>query len=539
MQQDWYRNAIYYGIDVSKFYDSDGNGVGDLRGVIEKLDYIQSLGVTCLWLLPFYPSDRRDNGYDVTEYKAVDQELGTLDDFRELVDQAHRRGLKILIELVAHHTSDQHPWFQAAISDRKSKYYDYYVWDERPKLQPNDIPAFPGEDDSVWKYVEKVDAYYHHQFYDFEPDLNMNNDDVWVEIKDTIDFWISLDVDGFRVDAATHMINEECIPGAGSRSGRRLDELRAYIDSRKKEAILLGEADVVPERMQEYFGDGDRLHILYNFLLNADLFKALAIEKSSPITDRIKQLDEMVDHAAWFNFIRNLDELNLVHLSQKDQQKVMEEFAPDPEMRIYGRGIRRRTAPMLKDLRRLKMAYGLMFAMPGAPMFVYGDEIGMGENLNLPGRISVRLPMQWSEGKNAGFSESSTRNNNILKSIPSMGDCRYQKVNVVNEDQDSKSLLNFFRDLVRVRQRYPQIGLSTPEIVNTGRSAIVAVRYDSLLCIHNLSKYEQHFELDVPQTSIVVLGYGYPVKRSLPPYGYSWINIIEEPVKKKRTKKVQ
>src|SRR5215213_9091726 len=403
-QPPWYKNAVIYGIDVATFQDSNGDGIGDFRGVCDRLGYLTELGVTCLWLLPFFPTPNRDNGYDITNYLEVDPRLGTFDDFIHLVHRAGERGIRVLIDLVMDHTSDQHPWFQAARRDRGSRYRRYYEWSDAPSpADPDKTNIFPGEETSVWTYDAIAGQYYFHRFYHFEPDLNVMCPEVQEEIERVIDYWLSFGIAGFRVDAVSHMIespHKEDNASLVHDPHRVLRELRAYTAGRRPDAVLLGEADVEPGQLKSFFGDGDQLHMLYNFLLNNYLFLALAQQRSAPIARALRLLPPVPPSGQWVNFLRNFDELDLERLTEEERQAVYHAFAPDPEMRIFGRGIRRRLAPMLNDPRRVLMAYSLMMSLPGSPLLMYGDEIGIGEDLSLPGRDAVRTAMQWSKHAN-------------------------------------------------------------------------------------------------------------------------------------------
>lgn len=519
MNDDWYKDATIYGVDISRFYDSSGNGVGDIRGVIEKLDYIHSLGVNTLWLLSFFPSDRRDNGYDVTEYKKVDKDLGTLDDFRQLVDEAHKRNMKVIIELVVHHSSDAHEWFKQAASDRGSKYHDYYVWSDEKIDDPGDQPVFTGEEDSVWTYAQDVDAYYHHKFYYFEPDLNVANVETWRQIEGIVDFWIGQGIDGFRLDAATHLFGKKGIEGTAVDAGKYMRELRNFVDERREGVVLLAEADVGPKELRHYFEGG--MHLLYNFLLNNSFFLALARQDVEPIVGRLHQLKDITRSGTWMNFLRNLDEIDLEQLSDSERREVFDAFAPESDMRIFGTGIRR-SLPAMFDSRQLRMAYSLLFALPGAPMITYGSEIGLGDDLSLPGRESVRLPMQWNEGKNGGFSKAD-HDSYMVRSVQEEGEFNYKRVNVAEQESDPRSLLQFFRGLIQARKKYSSIGRIAPEIMETKNSSVIALRYGNLLTFHNLSAREQPIGEVLPGATKMVWGDDVENNRTINPYGYSWV----------------
>lgn len=524
MKKDWYKNAIIYGVDVSRFYDSNNDGVGDLNGVTAKLDYIQSLGANCLWLLPFFPSARRDNGYDVTDYRSVDSDLGTLEDFTSLVEEVHQRGMKVVIELVVHHTSDQHPWFKAASTDRHSDYHDYYVWSDEKCDDPDDQPVFAGEEGSVWRRAEAVGAYYHHKFYHFEPDLNVANGRVWAEIEHIADFWLDKGIDGFRLDAATHMFGKKGVAGTAVDAGRYMEALRWFVDKRRSGVVLLGEADVGPEKLQEYFKGDSRMHMLYNFLLNNSMYLALARGQAGPIIEQLRQLNDVTDNGTWMNFLRNLDEVDLEQLSDAERQDVFEVFAPEPNMQIYGSGIRRAVPEMLASARQLRMAYSLLYAMPGVPMITYGSEIGMGDDLSLSGRSSVRLPMQWRDDQHGGFSDA-TINNSTLDSVMKEGAFGYEKVNVAAQEEDPDSLLHFFRDLIQLRKKHPNIGQTPPVMIDSRHESVVVVAYDTVVTLHNLSDQAQSFDVSLPTHATAIWGQDYVDTKLLEPYGYSWIDI--------------
>ncbi|WP_433631340.1 alpha-amylase family protein [Halomicrococcus sp. NG-SE-24] len=392
-ENSWYQDATVYSVDLKAFRDADGDGIGDFQGLTESLDYFSRLGIDCIWLLPFYPTPGRDNGYDVMDYYGVDSRLGTLGDFVEFVRAAESRGIRVVVDLVVNHTSDQHPWFQAAREDPDSKYRDFYLWaDEEPDLHPDRGPIFPGEEDHVWSYDEAADAYYYHRFYHFQPDLNVANPAVREEVKKIIGFWLELGVDGFRIDAAGLLTQTKGLAeGPLDDPHGFLREMREFVSRRRSDAVLLAEADRPPAELGEYFGDGDEMHLLLNFQLNARLVLALARGESAPLAYVLDELPDPPEGAGWANFLRNLEELNIGALTEAEQADVYEAFAPDEDMRIYDRGIRRRLAPILDgDRDRIELAYSLLFSLPGTPVVVYGDEMGMGEDLNQPGRFAVR-----------------------------------------------------------------------------------------------------------------------------------------------------
>ncbi|MGQ4554869.1 alpha-amylase family glycosyl hydrolase [Halobellus sp. GM3] len=540
----WYRDAVVYGIDVEAFNDSDGDGVGDFQGLIEKIEYLDRLGVSAVWLLPFYPSPNRDNGYDVTDYYGVDPRLGTLGDFVEFVDAAANRGIRVLIDLVANHTSDQHPWFQSARSDPTSKYRDYYVWaEEPPPPDPRRGSVFPGEvtDSRVWTYDHEAGAYYYHRFYPFQPDLNLTNPAVRDEIYKILKFWLELGVSGFRVDAATLMIQPKH-PETDELDDPHglLRSLKRHVLERRGDGVLLAEADDEPHRLRSYFGDDDggEMDLLMNFQLNAHLVAALATERADPLIDCLERLPDP-PHGTWTNFLRNYDELNLGALSEPLRERVFERFAPESGMRIYGRGIRRRLAPMLGgDTDRLKLAFSLLFSMPGMPLVLYGDEIGMGEDLSLPGRRSVRTPMQWDERPNAGF--STARPDDLVTPVVRGGEFGYDRVNVAAQRADPESLLNWMERLIATRKETREIGNRPYETVGTDDTGTFAHRFAgeerTVAFVHNLTEASRavSVDLDAGPGGHVQPVLGSPTYRreregtyemDLDPYEYAWFEV--------------
>jgi len=487
----WYQNAILYELDVKTFQDSNGDGIGDFRGLLQRLPYLAGLGVTCLWLQPFYPSPNKDEGYDVTDYYGIDPRLGTVGDFVEFMHQARERGIRVIADLVANHTSDQHPWFQEARRDRHSPYRDYYIWSHE---KPQDVETgivFPGAQKSVWTYDESAEAYYYHQFYGHQPDLNIANPAVREEICKVMGFWLELGLSGFRLDAASFLVGGPTTGAAKPEEVyEHLEEFRQFLSWRCGDAIFLAEANVPVDEVLKYFGQGPQIHMLFSFLLNQHLFLALARQSAKHL---VRILEKLPGHPAmgqWVNFLRNHDELDLGRLSDDERQEVYAAFAPEEDMRIYGRGIRRRLAPMLRgDRRRLELAYSLLFSLPGTPMLRYGDEIGMGEELSLAERASVRTSMQWSLEKNAGFSTASREN--LFRPIISGGDYGYERVNVASQERDPDSLLNWMERLIRVRKECPEIGRGKHTTLESTEPSVFmhrcAWRSGAVLIMHNLA----------------------------------------------------
>jgi maltose alpha-D-glucosyltransferase/alpha-amylase len=541
----WYKEAVIYCIEVDSFQDSNGDGWGDLPGLTSRLDYLARLGVTCLWLNPIHPSPLRDDGYDVSDYYNVDPRLGSLGDFAELALQARQRGIRLLLDLVVNHTSDQHPWFVSARNDRDSPYRDWYVWsDEEPPDRRQGI-VFPGEQTETWTYDDVAGAWYFHRFYDFQPDLDWSNPDVRAEIKKVMAFWLQLGADGFRIDAAPFVL-EQVRPGVdpGPLDFSILDDWRQDVQWHKGDAVLLCEANVDAEDIPKYCaaapeGPNDRAHMMFSFGLNAQLWLALARSDAEPLVEALKAMPRLPAMAQWATFLRNHDELDLSRLTEEQRADVMRAFAPKPQMRIYERGIRRRLAPMLgNDRRHIELAYSLQFTMPGTPVLRYGEEIGMGENLALDGRNAIRTPMQWDGDRGAGFSTADP--GDLVTPIPTRGTFSARRVNVRDQSRDAGSLLRWFEQLIRVLRECPEIGVGTPSVLDRPLPrAVLAHRFDapegSILLLHNLADRAVTIDLDgldaSDQTYEVFADTAYePVGRRLTGlplngWGYRWLRL--------------
>ena len=505
LHDQWYTNAIIYCLDVETFADSNGDGIGDFPGLTRRLDYLYGLGITCLWLMPFYPSPGRDDGYDVADYAAIDPRYGSLADFADFMVEARERGIRVIIDLVANHTSDQHPWFQAARENPDSKYRDYYVWRDDDPGDTSDEVVFPGEQKSIWTKDEKVGAWYLHHFFHFQPDLNFANTDVQSELEKVIGLWLQLGVSGFRIDAAPFFINlkglDRGVTDMDTAHGF-LEVLQQFVTTRKGNAILLGEVDEGLSTIADYFGGGNELHALFNFPMNRFTFLALAQQSADPINFGLGQIPSIPGRGQWVNFLRHHDELNLSRMTRDQRELILQAFGPEPDMQIYGRGLRRRLAPMLGgDLARLRLAYSVLFSLPGAPMIYYGEEIGMGEQMKLEGRMAVRAPMQWASSDGGGFSAADEKD--LVRPILAEGEYGYPDVSVSAERRDPDSLLNFMATLIRVRKECGEIGDGTWSLVETGNDAIFAIRHQgddsAVIVVNNLSPERHAVDLDIPE----------------------------------------
>jgi maltose alpha-D-glucosyltransferase/alpha-amylase len=524
MTEPWFRNALIYSLSVETFMDGNGDGVGDFNGLLRRLDYLESLGVDVLWLAPTQPSPWRDDGYDITDYYGIDPRLGTPGEFAELVREAGARGMRVLMDLVVNHTSNRHPWFLDAVSAAASDYRDWYVWSEtRPKDLRSGI-VFPGVQDSTWSRDPKARAWYFHRFYDFQPDLNMQNPRVREEIHRVVSFWLQLGVAGFRVDAVPFIL-EKPKPDGGRATldFAYLRELRDVVQWQRGDGVLLGEANVVPRDDAEYFEDGRGLHMMFNFWVNQHLFAALATRDARLLADALESTRDIPDSAQWAYFLRNHDELDLGRLSARLRKKVFAAFAPEPAMQLYDRGIRRRLAPMLNDRRRLELAYSLMFSLPGAPVLRYGEEIGMGENLRLRERNAIRTPMQWSSGLNGGFSTA----DELVRPPIATGPFGYEAVNVDDQLRDPSSLLRWMIGMIRVRKECPEIGAHDWEVLPTGNRQVLATLHGgNVLCVHNLGDRGAEVALDLDPSrewrNLLENGGHSSGDVRLEPCGYAW-----------------
>ena len=485
----WYKNAIIYCLDVEKYIDSNGDGVGDFEGLTRKLDYLAGLGVTCVWLQPFYPSPNLDNGYDVSEFYGVHPKHGTLGKYVEFMHHARQLGMRIIVDLVVNHTSNRHPWFQAARKDPTSPYRDYYVWSKKRPPDHDEGMVFPGVQKTTWTRDPVAGEYYFHRFYEFQPDLNTMNPKVREEILRIMGFWLELGVSGFRMDAVPFLISSKGADVVPKKDYELLHQMRDFLQWRQRDAILLAEANVVPKESLQYFGEfGDRLQMMLNFAVNQRLFYAMATADIRPLVKALEDTYERPHGAQWVNFLRSHDELDLGRLTDAQRQKVFQAFGPDKSMQLYDRGIRRRLAPMFDNRReRLELAFSLNFALPGTPMLQYGDEIGIGDDLSLPERECARTPMQWSSAKHGGFSTARRPVRPVI-SDPIYG---YKRVNVEAQRRDPDSLLNWIERTVRMRRECPEISWGDWKIIRTSEPGVLIMRYEydghAVITLHNFT----------------------------------------------------
>lgn len=537
----WYKNGVIYCLSVGSYMDANGDGIGDFKGLLRRLDYLHGLGITTIWLMPFQTSPGRDDGYDIADYYSVDARYGTLGDFVEFAHGCKQRGIRVIIDLVINHTSDQHTWFKEARRDKNSPYRDWYVWSDKKPAGANKGMVFPGVQKSTWTRDKEAGAYYFHRFYDFQPDLNTSNPHVLAEILKIMGFWIQLGVSGFRMDAVPFIIATK---GAKVKKPvEQYDMLRAFrefLQWRQGDAIILAEANVLPETDMEYFGrDADRMHMMFNFHVNQHLFYALASADSRPLAKALKATKPRPATAQWGLFLRNHDELDLGRLTKAQRDTVFKCFGPDKDMQLYDRGLRRRLAPMLGgDRRRLELAYSLMCTLPGTPVIRYGDEIAMGDDLSLPERNCARTPMQWSTEPHGGF----TKSDKPACPVIDKGPYGYPHVNVAKQRRDPNSMLNWTERIVRMRKEVPEIGWGDFAIIPTRDPAVFIMRYDwrnnSVLFVHNLDETprETAFSAGLPDgggahlINLLAEDHSHADKRGqhrvvLEPYGYRWYRV--------------
>ncbi len=498
----WYKDAIIYELHVKAFHDSNNDGIGDFRGLTEKLDYLQDLGINCIWLLPFYQSPRKDDGYDIADYYTIHPDYGTIADFKQFLKAAHKRNIRVLTDLVLNHTSDQHSWFQEARSSRTSPKRNYYVWSDTDQRYQDARIIFTDTERSNWAWDSTTQQYYWHRFFSHQPDLNYDNPAVRREMLKVMRYWLDMGIDGFRADAVPYLIERE---GTNCENLPEthvyLKELRRYIDQHYTDRVLLAEANQWPTELLPYFGDGDEFHMSFNFPLMPRIFMALRREERRPIIDIISQLPEIPESCQWGIFLRNHDELTLEMVTDEERDYMYYEYASDARMKLNV-GIRRRLAPLLDNgRRRIELVNSLLLTLPGTPTIYYGDELGMGDNIFLGDRDGVRTPMQWTTDRNAGFSKAdSARLYSPVISDPVYG---YQSINVEAQLRTQSSLLRWMQRMLSVRKRYPVFGRGDINFLNPTNPKVLAYtrsyQDQQVLIVNNLSRFVQPAELDLGQ----------------------------------------
>jgi maltose alpha-D-glucosyltransferase/alpha-amylase len=538
----WYKRAVFYEVLIRGFHDSNSDGTGDIRGLTQKLDYLQWLGVDCIWLLPIYESPLRDGGYDISDFLQVLPEFGDLGDFVELVDSAHNRGMRIIADLVMNHTSDQHPWFQASRSDPKGPYGDFYVWSDTEELYQDARIIFVDTETSNWTWDPVRQQYYWHRFFSHQPDLNYENPDVQEAMLEVLRFWLDLGIDGFRLDAIPYLIEEdgtncENLP----RTHEFLKRVRKEVDTLYPDKVLLAEANQWPADVVEYFGTGDECHMAFHFPVMPRIFMAVRREQRYPISEIMAQTPAIPDNCQWGIFLRNHDELTLEMVTDEERDYMYSEYAKDPRMKA-NIGIRRRLAPLLDNSRdQMELFTALLLSLPGSPVLYYGDEIGMGDNIYLGDRDGVRTPMQWTPDRNAGFSTSDPQRLYLPVIMdPIYG---YQVINVEAQMRNSASLLQWTRRMIDVRKRHPTFGMGDyEEFAGSNPSVLAFVRKfgdDVVLCVNNLSRFAQPVELDLRRfegrVPVELLGGVHfprigelPYLLTIPGHGFYWFQLTEE-----------
>jgi len=535
----WYKNAVFYEVYVRAFYDSNQDGHGDLKGLTQKLDYLQELGIDSLWLMPVYPSPLKDDGYDIADYYGILQTYGVPDNLKQLIQAAHARGIRVILDLVLNHTSDEHPWFQAARNDPASPYRDYYVWSDSDDKYSQARIIFVDTQRSNWAWDEKAKKYFWHRFYPSQPDLNYDNPRVQQEMIDVMAFWLEQGVDGFRADAVPYLFeregtNCENLPETHA----YLKRLRRFMDERHPGSILLCEANQWPEDVRPYFGNGDEFHMGFHFPLMPRLYMSLRRGDRSPLEWVLARTPSIPDNCQWCTFLRNHDELTLEMVTEEERQWMWREYAPEARMRL-NLGIRRRLAPLLGNNRKLiELAYSLLFSLPGSPILYYGDEIGMGDDIWLEDRNGVRTPMQWDSSPNAGFSQAQA--SSLYAPVINTEPFGYQRVNVSAQRADPNSLWHLVRRMIAVRKANPSLSLGSFSWVDVEEKAVAAYwrafEGEVLLIINNLSGVQQKIAAALPEASHPVsfeplLGrqtlrvQNGMFELTLEPYEYTWLRL--------------
>ncbi|AKK11599.1 maltose alpha-D-glucosyltransferase [Corynebacterium uterequi] len=538
----WYKDAVFYEVLVRAFYDPDNSGSGSLKGVTEKLDYLAWLGVDCLWLPPFYDSPLRDGGYDIRNYREVLPEFGTVEDFVELVDQAHKRGIRIITDLVVNHTSDQHPWFQESRHDPEGPYGDYYVWSDDPQRYSEARIIFIDTEESNWTFDPVRKQYFWHRFFSHQPDLNFDNPEVQEAMLDVMRFWLELGLDGFRLDAVPYLFEREGTNGENlPETHQFLKRVRRVIDEEYPGRALLAEANQMPDEVVDYFGDGDECHMAFHFPVMPRIFMGVHQGSRTPISEILRDTPDIPATAQWGMFLRNHDELTLEMVTDDERAYMYKHYAKDPRMKANV-GIRRRLAPLLDgDRNRQELLTALLLSLPGSPVLYYGDEIGMGDNIWLYDRDGVRTPMQWSSDRNGGFSKADPER----LYLPAIQNDQYgyQTINVENQMKKENSLLKWTRAHVQVRKQYKAFGRGSYRELYSKNDAVLSFlreyKGETILCINNLASTPQGVSLDLSEFAGVVprelTGGAYfptiddrPQNFTLAPHGFFWFDLTGE-----------
>jgi maltose alpha-D-glucosyltransferase / alpha-amylase len=538
----WYKTAVFYELYVRGFQDGSGDGSGDFRGLTERLDYLQWLGIDCIWLLPIFPSPLRDGGYDVSDYFSILPSYGTLGDFYEFLEAAHQRGMRVIADLVMNHTSDQHPWFQEARRPGSPK-RDWYVWSDTDQRYLDARVIFVDTESSNWTWDPEAQAFYWHRFFSHQPDLNYANPEVQEAMLEVIRFWLDMGLDGFRLDAVPYLFEREGTDCENlPETHEFLKKVRKEVDSKYEHKLLLAEANQWPPDVVPYFGDGDECHMAFNFPVMPRMFMALRREDRTPIIEIMNRSPKIPDTAQWGLFLRNHDELTLEMVTDEERDYMYNEYAKDPRMR-RNIGISRRLAPLLDNGRRqMEMLYSLLFSLPGSPVVYYGDEVGMGDNIYLGDRDGVRTPMQWSSDRNAGFSRADPAALYLpLLMDPVYG---YQAVNIEAQERVATSFLHWLRRLLQVRKQHPVFGMGDYEPLYPENRRVFAftrqLGADVVLVVANLSRFAQPVELDLGRWNGLVPEemFGrtpFPIidnrtyRLALAPHGFYWFRLVEPP----------
>lgn len=498
MIDQWYKTAVIYELYVKGFQDSDDNGIGDFQGIISRLDYLVSLGINCIWLLPIYPTPGKDDGYDIKDYYNINPDYGTLEDFKEFLQEAHKRNIKIITDFVLNHTSDQHPWFIEAKKGPSSPYYNYYVWSDTPDKYKGVRIIFTDSETSNWSYCRDTDKYYWHRFFSHQPDLNYDNPDVREEIKKVISFWLDMGLDGFRVDAVPYLFEREGTSCENlPETHQYIKDLRGFIDGKYPGTLLIAEANQWPDDLAAYFADGDEFHMAFNFPLMPRIFMALEQEHHGPIVDIMNRLPKIPELCQWAMFLRNHDELSLEMVTDAERDYMFNAYAEDKRMRL-NKGIRRRLAPLLdNDRKKIELLYAILLTLPGTPVIYYGDEIGMGDNIFLGDRNGVRTPMHWNDNKNAGFSRANP--SHLYAPVITDPVYNYQSINVEEDLNNPNSLFNWLKNFILLRKIYPVFGKGYMEFLypDNKKALVYLLEYsgEKMLCVFNLSGSAQPVEL--------------------------------------------